>query len=174
MTPRSKTIALCASVLAAGLLTFGAVAALPSAMHHHEGPFAEFGFGRHAARALAALDLTDDQKTGIKKILRDSGPAIEPLVDDVLRSRQALFEAVHASSFDEQAVRDAAASSARASADLAVEKARMVSRMRALLTPAQQERLDGIHREFEERLLRHIGMARGHWREHAEEFIDEL
>lgn len=174
MTPRSKKIALCVSVLAAGLLTFGAMAALPMAMHGHGGPFSEFGFGHHAARALATLELTGDQKSGIKKILRDSGPAVEPLVDEVLRSKQALIQAVHASALDEQAVRDAAVSAGRATADLAVEKARIVSRIRGLLTASQRERLDGIHREFEERLLRHVGMARDRWREHAEEFIDEL
>jgi len=174
MSPRSKKVALLVSVLAAGLLTFGAMAALPATMHHHGGPFSEFGFGHHAARALATLDLTDEQKAGIKKILRDSGATIDPLVDEVLRSKQALFEAVHAASFDEQVVRDAATSAGLASTDLAVAKARMVSRMRELLTPAQQERLDAIHREFEERLQRHIGTARDLWREHAEEFIDEL
>src|SRR5258706_4408305 len=130
MSPRSKKIALCVSVLAAGLLTFGAMAALPATLHHHGGPFSEFGFGHEAPGSLASLDLTDDQKSGIKKILRDSEPSIDPLVDEMLRSKQALFQAVHAASFDEQAVRDAAASAGRASTDLAVEKARMVSRMR--------------------------------------------
>jgi Spy/CpxP family protein refolding chaperone len=174
MSPRTKKIALFASVLVAGLLTFGALAALPAAMHHHGGVFGDFGFGHRAARALSALELTDEQKSQVKGILRESGPAVEPLVDEVLRSKRALFDAVHAATFDEQAVRDAASAAARAGADLAVEKARIVSRVRGLLTAEQQEKLEAIHQEFEARFLKHIGLARDIWREHAEDFIDEL
>ena len=173
MSPRTKKIAVFASVLAAGLLTFGALAALPAALHHG-GPFGELGFGHRAARALSALDLTDEQKSQVKGILRESGPAIEPLVDEVLRSKKALFEAVHRAQFDEQAVREAAAAAGRAGTDLAIEKARIVSRVRGVLTAEQQEKLDAIHQEFEARLLKHIGLARDIWREHAEDFIDEL
>lgn len=174
MSPRTKKIALFASVLVAGLLTFGALAALPAAMNHHGGVFGEFGFGHRAARALSALELTDEQKSQVKRILRESGPAIEPLVDEVLRSKKALFETVHRAQFDEQAVRDTAAAAARAGTDLAIEKARIVSRVRGLLTAEQQEKLEAIHQEFEARFLKHIGLARDIWREHAEDFIDEL
>ncbi len=174
MSPRTKKVAVIASVLSAGLLTFGALAALPAAMHHHGGPIGEFGFGHRAARALADLDLTDEQKSQVKRILRESGPAIEPLVDEILRSKKALFEAVHRAQLDEQAVRDAATAAGRAGTDLAIEKARIVSRVRGVLTAEQQEKLDAIHQELETRLLRHIGLARDIWREHAEDFIDEL
>ena len=174
MSPRTKKIALLASVLVAGLLTFGALAALPAAMHHHGGVFGDFGFGHRAARALSALELTDEQKSEVKRILRESGPAIEPLVDEALRSKKALFETVHRAQFDEQAVRDASAAAARAGTDLAIEKARIVSRVRGLLTAEQQEKLETIHQEFEARFLKHIGLARDIWREHAEGFIDEL
>lgn len=174
MSPRTKKIALFASVLIAGLLTFGALAAHPAAMHHHGGVIGDFGFGHRAARALSALELTDEQKSQVKQVLRESGPAIEPLVDEVLRSKKALFETVHRARFDEQAVRDAAAADARAGTDLAIEKARIVSRVRGLLTAEQQDKLEAIHQEFEARFLRHFGLARDIWREHAEDFIDEL
>lgn len=174
MSPRTKKIALFASVLVAGLLTFGALAALPAAMPHHGGVFGDFGFGHRAARALSALELTDEQKSQVKGILRESGPAFDPLVDEVLRSKKALFEAVHRAQFDEHAVRDAAAAAGRAGTDLAIEKARIVSRVRGLLTAEQQGKLETIHQEFEARLLKHIGLARDIWREHAEDFIDQI
>ncbi len=172
MNSRKTSWIILASV-AAGVLALGA-AAVPGRMYHHGGLFGELGFGGGIARALASLDLTDDQKTQVKAILKDEGPKLEPLVDNLLASKKALFEAVHGLSFDEKAVRAAASDEARAQTDLAVERARMVSRFRGILTGEQQERLETIRRQFEARLEKRVGLAHSIWKEHAADFIDAL
>src|SRR6266704_912339 len=169
MSPTKKTTLVLATV-AAGLLAVGAAVAVPARAYHHGGMSGEFGFGGGIGRALASLDLTDDQKTQVKAILQDEGPRVEPLVDEVLRSKKALFEAVHSRTFDEKAVRAAASVSAKATTDLAVERARMVSRFRGILTDEQQDRLDSIRGRFEERLEKRVGLARTIWKEHAADF----
>ena len=158
--------------VAAGVLAIGA--AVPARQHHHGGLFGELGFGRGMGRAFASLDLTDDQKSQVKTILQDEGPRVEPLVDGFLRSKKALFEAVHSRTFDEKAVRAAASDSAKASTDLAVERARIESRLRGILIDEQQNRLESIRRQFEERLERRVGLARTIWKEHAADFVDAL
>jgi len=50
----------------------------------------------------------------------------------------------------------------------------MVSRFRGILTDEQQERLDSMSRQFEDRLERRVGLARTIWKEHAADFIDAL
>jgi len=174
MGPRTGKVTLLVSLLAAGLLTIGAVAAVPRMMHSHGGPFGELGFGGRLLRVLSSLELTDDQKTRIKTILKDEEPRMEPLADHVIQSKKALFEAVHAPGFDERAVRSAASVAATAETEMAVERARAVSRLRALLTPDQQAQLETIRRQFEERLEKRVGLARAIWREHAADFIDAL
>jgi Spy/CpxP family protein refolding chaperone len=173
MTPRKKTLAILASV-AGCVLAIGAALAVEARHYHHGGPFGEFGFGHGMARALASLDLTDEQKSQMKAILKDEEPRIEPLMDRVLSTKKDLFDAVHARTFDETGVRSASTAAARASADMAVEKARMVARIRDVLTDEQQERLETIHKEFEQRLEKRIGLARSIWKEHAADFIDAL
>lgn len=173
MSPRKRTITILASA-AALLVAVGAALALPGRMERHCGAFGEFGFGHGIGRALADLDLTEDQKSQVKAILKDEGPHVEPLVDDLLRARKELSEAVHAGEFDEKAVRAAAAGQARAQAELAVARARVVSRFRAVLTPEQQDRLDALHQRFEERIEKRVGLGRSIWHERAADFIDAL
>ena len=173
MSSRKKTLVILASVLG-GALAIGAAVAVPASMHHHGGMFGEFGFGHGLGRALASLELTDEQKSQAKAILEAEGPTVEPLVDQMLLSKKALFDAVHAPKFNEKSVRSAAAAAAQASTDLAVERARILSKFREILTEEQQARLEAIRRQLEERFERHIGMARTMWKEHAADFIDAL
>ena len=173
MSPRKKTLVILASAFA-GVLAVGAAVAVPAHMSRHGGSFGEFGFGRGIGRALAGLDLTDEQKTQVKGILKDEEPKVEPMVDELLRTKKALSEAVHAATFDEKAVRTAASASARASTELAVERARMMSRFREILTDEQKQRLETIHQQFQERLERRINLGRTIWKEHSADFIDAL
>src|SRR3989442_12587107 len=119
MSPRKKTLAIVASVSVA-ILAIGAAVAVPARMYHHDGPFGEFGFGHGMARALASLGLTDDQKSQVKAILKDESPKLEPLMDHLLSSKKALFDAVHARTFDEKTVRSARSASALATTNMPV------------------------------------------------------
>ena len=55
-----------------------------------------------------------------------------------------------------------------------VERARIESRLRGILTDDQQNRLESIRRQFEERLARRVGLARTIWKEHAADFVDAV
>jgi len=55
-----------------------------------------------------------------------------------------------------------------------VERARIESRLRGILTDDQQNRLESMRRQFEERLERRVGLARTIWKEHAADFVDAL
>jgi len=173
MSPRTRTAAVIASI-AGVLVAIGVAVAVPAHLSHRGGGFGGFGFGGGLGRALASLDLTDDQKTQVKAILQDEQPKLDPLVDRLLRSKRALFDTVHARTFDEKTVRAAASDSVKAQADLAVEKARLVSRVRGVLTDEQQDRLDAIRRRFADRMEKRVGLARTIWREHASDFVDAL
>ena len=175
MTASRKTIAICVT-LAAAILALGVAFAHAGRMHHGHGggPFGEFGLGHGMGRALASLELTDDQKSRMKDILAEEGPRIEPLVDNLMTSKKALFEAIHSKAFDEKAVRSAASASAKASTELAVGRARIMSKFQALLTDEQRGRLDEIHERFEQRMEKRLGLARSIWKEHAADFIDAL
>ncbi|PYT12771.1 MAG: hypothetical protein DMF51_12400 [Acidobacteria bacterium] len=174
MSPGTRTITVFVTLVTAGLLTVAAVAAVPRALRYHSGLFSGYGSGGRLLHVLSGLDLTDDQKTQIKAILKDEGPRIEPLADQVIRTKKALFDAVHTQQFDEPAVRSAAATAASAETEMAVERARTVSRLRGLLTPDQQAQIETIRRGFEERIEKRIGLTRSIWREHAADFIDAL
>ena len=163
MSPGTRTITVFVTLVTAGLLTVAAVAAVPRALRYHSGLFSGYASGGRLLHVLSGLDLTDDQKTQIKAILKDEGPRIEPLADQVITQQ-----------FDEPAVRSAAATAASAETEMAVERARTVSRLRGLLTPDQQAQIETIRRGFEERIEKRIGLTRSIWREHAADFIDAL
>src|SRR2546425_4945879 len=69
MSPRKKTLVILGSAFAA-VLAIGAAVAVPAHMYRHGGGFGEFGFGHGIGRALASLDLTDEQKSQVKAILK--------------------------------------------------------------------------------------------------------
>ena len=70
MSPRTGKITVFASAAAAGLLAFGAAAAVTHTLRYGSGPLAEYGAGGRLLRVLSGLDLTDDQKTQIKAALK--------------------------------------------------------------------------------------------------------
>ncbi|HEU4400924.1 MAG TPA: periplasmic heavy metal sensor, partial [Candidatus Polarisedimenticolia bacterium] len=158
-----------ASLAVAGLLTLGAAAAAPRFAEHG---FGGGGFGLH--RVLADLNLSDDQKESLKAILKDERSTIEPLLDRKMTAHKALFEAIHAATLDESAVRSAAKKAAAADVDLAVEKAVLFSKMRGILSDEQRVKVDALLERLEAKVGKRIDLGRSIWREHAADFIDAL
>jgi Spy/CpxP family protein refolding chaperone len=107
-----------------------------------ESPGAPLGSGIALATRLLevgrSLELSTMQKEELAALFAEAQPAIEPRVEALLAARRALFDAVHAEPIDEVAIRDAAGRLAAAEGELAVERARVVERARALLTDAQR------------------------------------
>lgn len=117
------------------------------------------------ARTMQRLDLSVDQRAQVRGILDRHRSTVRDEREALRAVRRAQFEAVHAAAFDEERIRAAAADTARAQVDLVVTRARIASEMRALLTPAQRQELDGMLSEARaraERRRERAAQRRGH------------
>jgi Spy/CpxP family protein refolding chaperone len=98
---------------------------------------------------LEALDLTDAQRKRVREILASHRSTLETLAAAERVTREALVAAIRQPEVDESAVRDASAEVAAVDADLAVERARLVSEIATALTPEQsaraRERIEQLH-----------------------------
>ena len=90
------------------------------------------------------LEISDGQREQIRAMVEQRREVLREDVEAVLTARRDLFAAIHGESFDEAAIRAAAAVVGAAQADLAVERARLVQEIRGVLTPEQLERVEGL------------------------------
>ncbi len=148
-----KKTSVIVTVAGALLLIVAAVAFSHGHMGRHQGP-RERGFrdGPGPRDGLGPilhdLNLTEDQKTQVKKI-----------ADSFQESNKALFDqlrALHTSEpdpisapFDEAAVRAAAEARARIQIELAVSHAKMMSQIAGVLTAEQKTQLAARRQQFE-------------------------
>jgi Spy/CpxP family protein refolding chaperone len=98
----------------------------------------------HLGFVLRALDLTPEQSDSIDPLMkarRDAAEAARPAVE---AARRALADQVRDETFDEAAIRAKAAALASFDADRAVADAALLRDIRAVLTPAQREKLDRL------------------------------
>jgi Spy/CpxP family protein refolding chaperone len=148
MNAGTKVSTVAIGLALAGLLTVGSTHAGTPPMGRGHG-----GHGEPMMHLLSQLDLSDAQKSQVHAILEDEHPKLAPLFEASMKAHHALEQAIHAPSFDESAIRAAAAQAGIAEADLAVEKGRLASRIRAVLTPEQQKQMEALH----EQAARHHG-----------------
>ena len=99
------------------------------------------GHRMHMMHALKEVGVTDAQKEQIRGIMREQRPQLQPLRKQMVQERRALRNAIQTSPVNEQAIRTQAARVAQLQADLAVQRARIGDRVRAVLTPEQQAKL---------------------------------
>jgi Spy/CpxP family protein refolding chaperone len=92
-------------------------------------------------RMSKALDMTDDQQSQVKGVLRAHQAEIEAQLTASRTARQALHAAVVAQPFDEAAIRAKAADVAKAQADGAVLFAKIRSEIDPILTPDQKTKI---------------------------------
>ncbi len=97
------------------------------------------GFGLE--NTLATLGLTADQQAAVDKILSAHRESAETDRESFMKAETALHAQVSADTFDEQAIRQAAAGVASLEADRAVAEARLLNEVRAVLTPEQRAKL---------------------------------
>jgi len=98
------------------------------------------GSGMMARRIAERLDLTPQQIQDIRGIFTAHKTELDGELDQVQQARSRLFDAIHADIFDEAAIRSASTAVGQAETQLAVTRGRIVSEVRATLTPEQQER----------------------------------
>jgi len=148
---RSKVLALAGAAVLAPVLLFAAVTANDA---HQQGDFAQ-----HIAQKLG---LSADQTQQVQGILANHKAELNAEFDRLKTAKSALFDAVHADTFDESAVRAAAANVAQVEADLAVSRAKMASEVRGVLTPDQQAKAKEMLANFRDRAQKRGNRAQHH------------
>jgi Spy/CpxP family protein refolding chaperone len=98
-------------------------------------------------RLSERLDLTPDQQAEFRATLAAHGPEITGGLAAIRTSRLDLFAAIHQHPYSEDDVRAAAARLAGAQAELAVERAEIVSEVYERLTPEQRAELEHLERD---------------------------
>ncbi len=91
---------------------------------------------------LSELDLSEAQKVQVEGILREERPAVETLVRQLISTHDELRAATRDGRFDETQIRAIVTRLTPAIAELIVAKERIVSRIYAVLTPAQRALFD--------------------------------
>jgi|GEM_PF-1040804 len=124
------------------------------------------GKGRQRGHRLemmaVLLDLTDEQRTQIKEIVAAEREATKPLVRQLRESHRELRAATQGGVFDEAAVRSLAAGQAGTFTELIVAKARVKSKIFAVLTPEQKVKAEKIRPLWEGRSGHHRGFGGFH------------
>jgi Spy/CpxP family protein refolding chaperone len=104
----------------------------------------EGGHRGHHHCLFNKLNLTDDQKKEMFTIRLDERAKIKPMFQKLKEGRNEL-RSLPKGQFDEAKVRSIAKRQSDIIADIIVEKARMKSRMYAVLTPEQRTRAEQMH-----------------------------
>jgi Spy/CpxP family protein refolding chaperone len=99
---------------------------------------------REILSKLTSLGVTPQQKEQIRAILRETQPTRQPLLQRFVQERRTLRSLIQANPTDEQAIRAEVSKLSGIGADLAVQRARTFSRIRAVLTPEQVEKLKSL------------------------------
>jgi protein CpxP len=141
----------------AGLAALAAIAVLAGRLSARALPgqgHADFA-PRIFNRIARDLDLTDDQKTQIKAVLKTHASEIETQMKNSAAARRALHKAVLAQPTDEQAIRAAAQALGSVQADGAVLFAKIRTEIQPILTDAQRAKVQ----EFRDRVRTHSDKA---------------
>lgn len=97
------------------------------------------------------LNLTDNQKKEIFSIRLDERAKMKPMMESLKDGHKQLAALVKSDKFDEAKAQSIAKGQAAILANIIVEKARMRSRMYAVLTPEQRTKLEQIHKSWKDR-----------------------
>lgn len=108
------------------------------------------GPGRGFAKLINALDLSETQKTQVNDILAVHQDDMEAAHDSMDDFRQKIHDAMVKYPFDETAeneLRLALKEASLVKEDIFVMRAKMMSELKAILTPEQQEKMTELHEE---------------------------
>jgi len=91
-----------------------------------------------AQQVIERLDLTPEQIKEVREILASHKDELTVELKRIQKTRAAMFDTIHAETFSESEIRNAAGAVGRAEADLAVTRGRITQEVRKVLTPEQQ------------------------------------
>ena len=117
------------------------------------------GHGRHGGEfqeALNRLNLSDPQKHEIANVLKQHREEMLGLRSQMFEAKKALFAAVTANEFDEDAVVAAAIQAGEVEKQLALMRAKLFDRIRDRLTPQQKTELEQLVADFASRMQKHM------------------
>lgn len=108
------------------------------------------------------LDLSREQRTRIHMIAQRSMRETRSLHQDLRDARRTLMSEAERGGFDEGRIRDLARRQSRIQTELLVARARMTSRIFAVLTPPQRDQLRSLRDRFDRGGARY-GSRSGSW-----------
>lgn len=103
--------------------------------------------GHRLEHLALRLELSDGQREALKELFTDRFEAGFEARQGMFEARKALHDQIHADTFDEAAVREAAEAVAALEVERAVERAQQVQKMRQILTPEQLAELEEMRDE---------------------------
>ncbi len=104
--------------------------------------------GNAIARIERRLNISSEQRVQIKSLLIEERPALQQLHTQLAAERSEIAEATANGNFDAVAVRSIAAKYAEANTDAMVEQQKLRAELLAILTPAQQQKLQKLRARF--------------------------
>ena len=148
MNPYIRSFLL-ASGLALGVAGTGALAQSPagSGGSHHvdSGGYHQVGGGGHGPeRLMRRLDLTDAQRDQVFKIFHEQAPAIREQMNAARNAGRELRQSAMSGNFDRARARQLADAQAKAMSEVSLMRADSMSRVVAILTPEQRQKLEQL------------------------------
>jgi Spy/CpxP family protein refolding chaperone len=151
-----KNIKLLAFIMTAAIAACGLTAKILAADTSTPAPMR----GQILQRIAGKLNLTDDQKSQIKTILRDDKDALTTLLGQLHDARKNLRATIQAVDANETSVRAASAKVASAEADLAVERMKLYGKIAPVLTDEQRQKISEFTQradDFADSVIARIG-----------------
>ena len=136
------------------------------------GPFGHFGgFGPFAGhhQALRQLDLTDEQKTQVKGILKSHREEFHASLEKLRTLHQTVGKIAHQQEIDEAAIRAAVGQAVGPLGDLVVLHVRVRQEIDAVLTPEQRQKAGALH----EKLRSHMEEIRKSMHEIGDDLLED-
>ncbi len=129
---RAKTLLITAALFVAGCAgTFA----------QRGGPSHGLGAGPMSGRMFRNLDLTDEQRAEIKKIMEAERSIMQPVHEQLRENREALNAATKAGQFNEAEVTKLAEKQGDLMAQVIISRERVQSQIWQILTPEQRDKL---------------------------------
>jgi len=167
---KTRMMVIASAILGVVGLVGAAVWAQGPGMGPH-GPFGHFGgFGPFAAHhGLRQLDLTAEQKTQIKGILKSHREEFHASLEKLRTLHQTVGKIAHQPDIDEAAIRAAVGQAVGPLGDLAVLHVRVRQEIDAVLTPEQRQKAEALH----EKLRSHVEEIRKSMHEIGDDLLED-
>jgi protein CpxP len=137
------------------IFIIGAAVMLAMAAAIAQGPHGFGGPGGEFHHMLKQLDLTSDQHAQVKAIFQKEKPTLQPLMQQMRQSHEAMKALEAAGPFDEAKVTALATQNSQTMIQLEVEHERVKSEIMAILTPDQKAKLAQLEANHQTHMSRH-------------------